>query len=98
MKIRSGFVSNSSSSSFIIATKDKSNPKFYFNDVDFKNFLMEQLEYEEEGAINFINDDDLSHYFKNGYGLTVINVDNNFYDYIDDLVELFGGKVVKSFM
>lgn len=98
MKIRNGFVSNSSSSSFIIATKDKSNPRFYFNDVDFKNYLMEQLEYEEEYVINFINDDDVNSYLKNGYGLAVIDVDNNFYDCIDDLVELFGGKVVKNLM
>lgn len=100
MKIRNGFVSNSSSSSFIVCTKKSSSAiseevrKTHFNDViqffnerieDLKEVKRTNLVKEEENKLKYYTEK-----FNDGYLIIHQSIDNYYSDEIFKIFNLLG--------
>jgi len=96
MKIRTGFVSNSSSSSFIIGTKDRTNSMFSFSLDDFRNFLISDYgcDVDDADGIMASYEKELSNAIGDGFGIRIIDIENGYSDVSESLIEMFGGKVI----
>jgi hypothetical protein len=77
MKIRNGFVSNSSSSSFIVFVPKNNNTYNTYNDIKkfFENEFEEIIENDEQYLFDGLTVYKINKYIADGYGLAYINVD-----------------------
>ena len=93
MKIRNGFVSNSSSSSFIISSSDKIPAiklEIKIDELDYK-----KVQTEEELKDMFLEDFGLKYSVKNGYSFEQALEDENYAENFNNaLNEIKAGKVL----
>ncbi len=66
MKTRNGFVSNSSSSSFIIALKSNNNPcpTCGRKDLDFLDMIKKVNPYSDDNKVDAVGEEEILHYYK----------------------------------
>jgi len=86
MKVRNGFVSNSSSSSFIVFIPENNSTVNGYNNI--KNFFDHNfcIDIESDDIIEDLNLEKIKKHIKDGFGVTEIDVDYGCVDGIEDII------------